>query len=117
MTDLLVKPSAPDGERCILDITPESAGWKYVGFAVFRMEEGDVLQRRFEDREACIVVVSGSATIEAGGQSYAGVGGRESAFDDLPPGAVYVPRDTAMQIVAESGAEVALCTAPSAGGT
>lgn len=115
MPELLVKPKLPDREKCILDITPESAGWKYVGFAVFRMEAGDSLQRRFEGRETCLVVISGSVSISAGGRTFTGVGGRESAFDDLPPGAVYVPPDTNMNIVADTDAELALCTAPSEG--
>ena len=116
MPELLVKPKLPNREKCILDITPESAGWKYVGFAVFRMEAGDSLQRRSEGRETCVVVISGSVSISAGGRTITGVGGRESAFDDLPPGAVYIPSDTDMSIVAETDTELALCTAPSEGG-
>lgn len=116
MPDLLVKPSAPDREKCILDITPESAGWKHVGFAVFQLEPGDSLQRRFEDRETCVVVLAGYITVKAGGETFPGTGNRESVFDDRPPAAVYVPPGEDIHIVAESDAEVAICTAPSGGG-
>lgn len=115
MPDLLVKPSAPDRENCILDITPESAGWKHVGFAVFQLESGDSLRRRFEGRETCLVVLAGYVTVTAGGQTFAGTGNRESVFDDQPPAAVYVPPGKDIHVVAESAAEVALCTAPSRG--
>ena len=116
MSDLLVKPTPPDADGCILDITPESAGWKHVGFAVHQLDGGEFLQCRSEGRETCIVVVSGAVTVNAAEQSFTGVGGRTSPFDDQPPGAVYVPPGVEFHVISESAAEVALCTAPSAGG-
>ena len=37
MPNLLVKPHLPDAEGCVLSLTPERAGWRYVGFEVFRL--------------------------------------------------------------------------------
>ena len=37
---LRVRPTVPDAEGRILAITPESAGWKYVGFEVRRLAAG-----------------------------------------------------------------------------
>ena len=39
---LLVSPQQSDQSGCILRITPESAGWKYVGFEVFKLLPGQV---------------------------------------------------------------------------
>ena len=115
MPNLLVKPTQPDHENCIVDITPESAGWKYVGFAVHQMQAGETVRRCFEGRETCIVVVSGAAHIETESGTFRSVGGRSDAFDDQPPGAAYVPAHSEFTVEAETDAEVALCTGPSNG--
>ena len=44
-----------------------------------------------KDREACLVVLSGTADVTLGELSFDNVGGRESVFDDVAPGAVFVP--------------------------
>ncbi|MEQ8356008.1 MAG: 5-deoxy-glucuronate isomerase [Kiloniellaceae bacterium] len=112
MSDLLVKPHQPDEEGCILSVTPESAGWQHVGFEVFALRPGERISRHLEDREACLVPLSGSVDITAGTVSFGQVGGRKSPFDGKPQ-AVYVPADTPFTVAAGDGAaEVALCTAP-----
>ena len=52
MTDLLVKPHPRDEEGCVLSVTPESAGWRHVGFAVFTLQPGERLERRLPERES-----------------------------------------------------------------
>ena len=37
---LLVHPSAPDVDGRILAVTPESAGWTYIGFEVYDLPPG-----------------------------------------------------------------------------
>src|SRR5690606_20564243 len=81
MTDLLVKPHPRDKEGCVLSVTPESAGWHHVGFAVFTLQPGERLGRRLPEREACIVPLCGRADVAAGDATFAGVGGRTSPFD------------------------------------
>jgi 5-deoxy-glucuronate isomerase len=115
MSELLVKPTTPDHEKRILDITPESSGWEHVGFAVHLLEPGDTLERMFEQRETCVIAISGYLGVKAGGKTFTNVGGRESVFEDRSPAAVYVPPGTVTHIVAETVAEVAICTAPSQG--
>jgi 5-deoxy-glucuronate isomerase len=115
MPELLVRPVPPDPERCIVNITPTSAGWRYVGFAVHRMAATDRLDRRFAGRETCIVILSGTVDIRAGARSFDGIEGRASVFEDRPPHAVYLDSDTPFTIRACAAAEIALCTAPSAG--
>ncbi len=111
MTDLLVRPHAPAADGCVLRITPESAGWTHVGFAVHRLAPSASLSGGDAGREVCLVMVSGTARIVAGDQDFGVVGGRASPFDG-PPGSVYVPAGTAWRIEAVGAAEVAVCSSP-----
>ena len=102
MTDLKIRAS----ERLV--VTPESAGWKYVGFEVCAMRRGEVEERSTEGRELCIVVLSG--TVDIG--KWRDVGSRKSVFDS-PPAAVYLPpRSRALVGAKSERCEVAFCWAP-----
>ncbi len=109
---LLVRPHAPDATGCVLDITPESAGWRYVGFKVCHLAPGQQLAGGGRDRETCIVVLSGSARITADNVALGVIGARNSVFDDMGPGAVYVPAGSHYSIIATTTLEMALCSAP-----
>ena len=115
MANLKVRPTAPDAGGRVIDITPASAGWRYVGFEVRKLAAGQSASLSFADRETCLVVLTGTADIAAGEARFAGVGGRASVFDDAAPGAVYVPAGLPITVTAISDAEVAVCTAPGAG--
>ncbi len=114
MSDLLVRPKAPDSNGCILNVTPKTAAWDYVGFAVHALSPGAEFDCSGGDREICIVVLTGSVTVRLNGVEHSNIGGRESVFDG-PPEALYVPWKTTVSIVAESSAEVAICSAPGGG--
>jgi len=43
MANLLVKAKKPGPDGLALSVTPESAGWKYVGFQVYRRAAGQEL--------------------------------------------------------------------------
>jgi len=60
MIDLRVRPKAPDAGGRVIDITPESAGWRYVGFEVRKLAAGQSASFSFPGREACVVVLTGS---------------------------------------------------------
>lgn len=109
MSPLLVK--ARPGSA-IVEVTPASAGWTHVGFAAHRLAAGEQLNLDTGNRELCIVVLTGTVTVQAGGQTWEAIGGRASVFEERSPYAVYVPLETAVRITAVSGAEVALCSAP-----
>ena len=83
MSKLLVKPQAPDAEGRIHEVTPETAGWEHVGFAVHKLAAGQSLSRETGDREHCLVLLSGKVAASAGGQDFGVIGGRSS-----PAGAV-----------------------------
>src|SRR5215472_7268607 len=64
VSDLIVSPSAtPAADGSILRVTPESAGWKYVGFEVLNLAARDVAARDTGDLEVCVVVVAGTVNI------------------------------------------------------
>ena len=110
----LVIPSVrtPDADGLLVSVTPESAGWSYVGFEAYRLERGATIARSTEDREVCAVFLSGRADVTFGGQEWRGVGSRESVFSG-PPDAVYAPPGGTLAITASSNAcEVAFCWAP-----
>ena len=110
MSDLLIKPNA--GASHVHDITPASASWAHVGFAVHDLAAGQTLDGPGTDDEICLVLLSGSADFSAGGQDFGRVEGRASVFDRTPPHALYVPRRTAWSVTASSEAELAICRAP-----
>jgi 5-deoxy-glucuronate isomerase len=115
MSKLLIRPSAPDGDGRMHRITPESAGWRYVGFELFRLVAGQALTQTVPDgREACLVIVSGRAEIFANGARLGKLGARRSPFEGSP-WSVYLPPATALDIRAEWETELAFCTAPGTG--
>ena len=106
---LLVK--AGQGQT-IVEVTPASAGWTHVGFAAHRLAAGEALSLETGSRELCIVVLTGTVTVQAGEQTWDAIGKRASVFDDVSPYAVYVPLETSVSITAVRDAEVGLCSAP-----
>ncbi|WP_024867568.1 5-deoxy-glucuronate isomerase [Pseudoxanthomonas suwonensis] len=112
---LRVRPQAPAADGTVLQVTPASAGWDHVGFQVVRLEDGQSHRGGQAGREACLVLVAGSADVEAGGQLYTGLGGRATPFEDRAPGAVYVPAGVAYTVTARGPLELAVCTAPGSG--
>jgi 5-deoxy-glucuronate isomerase len=113
MPDLLRKPSGQVGR--VHAITPETAGWSYVGFDLWRLAAGDTAEGRLDGREAILVLVEGHAQITAAGQDFGEMGARMDVFDRLPPHCLYVPPGADWRAVATSRCTLAVCTAPSAG--
>jgi len=55
-------------------VTPESAGWTYVGFDLQRLKPDSPLPARTGDREVCLVWVSGKARAKAGDKDFGSLG-------------------------------------------
>jgi 5-deoxy-glucuronate isomerase len=110
---LLVK--AARSARDIVSVTPQSAGWRYVGFSAHRLGAGERMPTPADDRERCIVVLAGTVSVDVGGESWRHIGERTSVFDDRAPYAVYVTNGVAATITAHSAAEVAVASAPGRG--
>lgn len=110
---LLVK--AKRDARDVVQVTPESANWKFVGFAAHRLRDGDRIDLRLSGREVCVVVLAGHADIEVGSERFARVGNRNSVFDDKPPAAVYAPDGGNVSVVALDDCEIGVAHAPGGG--
>jgi 5-deoxy-glucuronate isomerase len=111
VSSLVVHPF-PNG-AAMLAVTPESAGWEYVGFDVLRLEPGRPEERATGDRELCLVVVEGSCHVRSEHGDWRDLGGRPDPFSGSPD-AVYLPPRTTFSV--EGAAEVALCWAPAGEG-
>ena len=111
---LLVKPDLSHGAPQVHRITPESAGWHYVGFEVFDLLPQQTLARAIPEREQCLVLLSGRASVGVDGQRFGTIGVRRTPFEGKPF-AVYVPPRAQVSVVAETGCELAVCSAPAEG--
>jgi 5-deoxy-glucuronate isomerase len=116
MSDLLVHPSAPQPDGTILKVTPESAGWRHVGFEVLTLAAQAGSTRSTGDREVCIVVVSGSVDVSSEHGEWRDLGGRADPWAGLPDAVYLPPGETFTLRAGEAGAEVALCWAPAPAG-
>jgi 5-deoxy-glucuronate isomerase len=116
VADLLVRPHAPDADGRIVEVTPQSAGWRHVGFRVHRLGAGQAVEGCEADRETCLVLTCGLAEISVAEKNLGKVGGRASVFDDAAPGAVYVPAGAQWRVTGAGDCELAVCTAPGKGG-
>jgi 5-deoxy-glucuronate isomerase len=116
MSKLIITPvAAPSAEGTLLRVTPESAGWTYVGFEVVKLSEGQSLRRKTEANEVCLVLLSGLADISTNHAAWQNIGKRMSVFEGTPPYSVYVPNDEEYEIKAHTPLELAICSAPGRG--
>ncbi|AMM84729.1 5-deoxy-glucuronate isomerase [Martelella sp. AD-3] len=114
MSRLLVKPNGTHGK--VHDITPESAGWGYVGFGLYRLAAGESVSEKTGDREVILVLVEGRAAISGAGQDFGTLGKRMNVFEREKPAAVYVPDHADWAARAETDCTLAVCSAPGKGG-
>jgi 5-deoxy-glucuronate isomerase len=113
VTDLLVHPAEqPAGDGTVVQVTPASAGWGYVGFEILQLGQGCTAERHTGERELCVVLVGGRAGVHSEHGRWE-LAGRADPFDG-PPDAAYVPPGT--EVGLEGEGEVALCWAPANGG-
>lgn len=113
MPNLLVKPKGTTGR--VTHVTPETAGWTYVGFDLHRLKPGETASGDTGDREVCLVWVSGKGKTSAAGQDFGTVGERMSPFEGAPH-SLYVPAGASWSVTAETALELAVCSAPGGGG-
>ncbi len=113
MADLLRKPVATRGK--VHDITPESAGWEYVGFGLYHLQAGEQAAEATGGREVILVLIEGRANISAAGHDFGEMGKRMSVFERLPPACVYVPDHADWTVTATTECTLAVCSAPGKG--
>ena len=111
---LLVKARRDGAE--IVRVTPQSAGWKYVGFAAYRLaRDEEIAPKASATDEMCIVVLSGTVSVKSEGQTWREIGGRSSVFEQRAPYAVYLPRGNGASIRAHTPSEIGVASAPGKG--
>jgi 5-deoxy-glucuronate isomerase len=112
--NLRVRSRNDEGERRH-HVTPRSAGWTYVGFDLWDLSPPDFVEGGKDDREVCLVFVSGKGKVIVDGKDFGELGQRVSPFEG-PPQAVYVPAGAAWFVNATTPLTLAACTAPGGGG-
>jgi len=116
-SNLIVKPNpAASGGEPLVRVTPESAGWKYVGFEALRLKEGETLRRETGTNEWCVVMLSGKADVSTRLQTWKSIGQRMSVFEKIPPFSVYIPSGETVEVTALTELEIGICSAPGQGG-
>jgi 5-deoxy-glucuronate isomerase len=95
------------------EITPESAGWKYLTFHLHTMNAGETYEGESLGRELIMVFLSGSAAVGAGSHRWEFTG-RDTPFQGLPH-ALYVPPRHSYIVEATTPLEVAVAFAPAEG--
>ena len=98
-------------EGQIQHITPQSAGWKYIGFDVWMLKKGQTVTLESGDRELCLVLVAGLASVKTTQADFPNLGQRMSPFERTPPWSVYVPPQDKVEVTADSDLELAVCSA------
>ena len=87
---------------------------EFLGFKIVHLNESESETLQFAGEEAALVILSGTATIKVGGQSYERIGGRQNVFQANAT-TVYVPCDheAIVTAVGPGPLSVAVCAATS----
>ncbi len=93
-------------------VTPGDAGLRRIRFGVLRLRQGESFTLDARDQETALVVLSGAASLEGPGFSFAEVGRRRSVFAGRAA-ALYLPAALACAVQARTDVEIAVCQAPS----
>lgn len=112
MSKLRVPSQLNEETGLSVQVTPESAGWKYVGFEVIKLRAAQKLEQLTESNEVAVVVLSGIVSVKTNDAAWSSIGKRMSVFEKIPPYTVYVPAQDHIEVIAETEAELAFCKAP-----
>ena len=107
--NLLVRPAA-SGD-IILSVTPESAGWEFISFQARRLATGGRVSFDTGENEFALVNLTGRYGVNSNRGSWSGIGGRASVFTGGAH-ALYLPRRTQLEVIAEEGGEFAVTWVP-----
>ena len=109
---LLRRAAAPGPDGLVCAIDPESAGWDWTTFHVYRLEPGQRVTRPADDMERLLLVLEGKASLRVGDEDLGVQGSRTSVFDGPPPPVLLVEPGRSLEAVATTGALVAIGAAP-----
>lgn len=114
MSELLKRPFGTHGK--VHRITPESAGWRYVGFDLWRLRAGERITDSTGTDEVILVMVEGKAQMTGAGKDWGELGERMSVFEKTPPHCLYLPNGSDWTAEATTDCVIAVCKAPGKGG-
>src|SRR3989440_2120783 len=112
---VLMKPQTDQtgGILRTVNITPETASWQYVSFAVYHLTKGQTFRGAADRRETVLVVLYGTGRAGLNGQSLGQIGERLSVFEEKPAYALYLSEDASYQVECTSDVmEIAVASAP-----
>jgi 5-deoxy-glucuronate isomerase len=98
--------------RTPVSVTPESAGWTYLSFAVQRLEVGESFTAETGGLEVAIVPILGTGTVTVGTQEFRF--SRSGVFLELPQ-VLYLPPGSRYVVHAETALEFSVGGAPAEG--
>jgi 5-deoxy-glucuronate isomerase len=110
MTPHLLHPNL--SSSTLVQVTPSSAGWRYLSFRVEVVSAGSTWSHRTGGQEAALVPLEGRATVEVPSQTFQF--GRDSVFAGKPH-VLYAPPGCQITVKAETDFEFALGSAPAEG--
>ena len=113
MANLLRSPTNTSSK--VHDITPETAGWEYVGFGLYHLKAGETANEATGKCEVILVLVEGHAEVQAAGINFGKMGDRMSVFEKTAPHCAYVPGDSDWTATATTDCVLAVCSAPAKG--
>lgn len=98
--------------RTAIDVTPESANWKYLRFRVSQLKAGERMDFASGGDEVAIVPLEGSYSVSVGGERFEI--SRKGVFAEMPH-IVYVPPGHDVSVEAATDCEIATGGAPAEG--
>jgi 5-deoxy-glucuronate isomerase len=109
--NLVIHPGSAADPDVVVEVTPDAAGWTYVSFQVRRLAAGQTWDFQTGAHELGLIPLSGSVAVTSDQGTWAHVGGRNDVFSGLPH-ALYLPRQTTLQVTGETAAEFAVAWVP-----
>jgi len=111
MATILLRSNLAPGDRPQISVSPESAGWAYIGFEVYKLEPGQAITGDAGEFETGIVILGGVCDVQAGDAAFGGVGGRKDVWEGTPPYAVISPPGLAYTVTAVTDVHIAVAKA------
>jgi 5-deoxy-glucuronate isomerase len=105
-----IRPTSGPGR--VIHVTPETAGWNHLEFAIVDVDADHPWIDSVDGRETAIVPLAGRGEVVLGGRSVEL--NRESVFEQMPR-IVYVPPATGYSVRSEARLQVAIGSAPAEG--
>lgn len=110
---LLKRPFETPGAGPDVSVRPDGTAWQHLDFDAYHVAAGSALTADTHTRETALVVLGGTCTVEAGGQTFAGVGQRRDLWARTAPSVVLLPPGTPYAVRAATPLHLAVVGAAS----